>query len=112
MLMIIFYLFLISFAITVIVTPVIAKFFLRQGISGKDMNKLDKPVIPEMGGVAILIGFFSSIFCSGFPQPGMLPREYALPAAAIVPINFLLEILFIIVTSLYMSMFGLLFMVE
>ncbi|MFX1521749.1 MAG: hypothetical protein ACFFCD_17730 [Promethearchaeota archaeon] len=63
MLMIIFYLLLISFAVTAIVTPLIAKLFLKHGISGKDMNKLEKPVVPEMGGVAILIGFFSSIFC-------------------------------------------------
>lgn len=63
MLIIIFYLLLISFAVTVIVTPLIARLFLKYGISGKDMNKLEKPVIPEMGGVAILIGFFSSIFC-------------------------------------------------
>ena len=63
MLIISFYLILISFAVTVIVTPLIAKLFLKYGISGKDMNKFEKPVVPEMGGVAILIGFFSSIFC-------------------------------------------------
>ncbi len=53
---------IISFLITLIVTPYIAKKLKKVGIVGIDIHKEGKPRVPEMGGVAVLIGMVSSIF--------------------------------------------------
>lgn len=53
--------FVCSFFTTLISTPFFIKKFKKIGLVSKDLNKLDKPVIPEMGGVSILFGLVIGI---------------------------------------------------
>jgi UDP-N-acetylglucosamine--dolichyl-phosphate N-acetylglucosaminephosphotransferase len=47
---------------TLLVTPKIMIFLERIGLVGIDIHKLEKPKIPEMGGLSVLIGTLASIF--------------------------------------------------
>ena len=51
-----------SFIATLITIPWLIKKMSHAGMVGKDMNKIDKPEIPEMGGIAVLIGFLIGFF--------------------------------------------------
>lgn len=55
---------ILSFAITFILTPIISDAFKKSGIIGKDIHKPEKPEIPEMGGITVIIGVLisSSLF--------------------------------------------------
>ncbi len=53
--------FAISFLTTFISTPRIALFMNSRGIVGVDIHKPNKPKIPEMVGIAMLIGFSTSL---------------------------------------------------
>ncbi len=48
--------FLVGFSTTFLVLPRIMKFTRTRGIVGLDVHKKDKPIVPEMGGVAVLLG--------------------------------------------------------
>ncbi len=50
-----------SFFVTLIITPIFIKAFKKAGITGKDMNKRDKPEVAEMGGIVIIAGFSASL---------------------------------------------------
>jgi len=50
------FVFLTTFAVTFLSTPVVAKFMKSHGITGKDVHKIGCPEIPEMCGIAILLG--------------------------------------------------------
>lgn len=52
----------VSFIATLILTPFVIRFMKQRGIVGEDLNKLHRPKIAEMGGIAVLIGFFSGVF--------------------------------------------------
>jgi UDP-N-acetylglucosamine--dolichyl-phosphate N-acetylglucosaminephosphotransferase len=60
----IFLVFIISFLVTLFLTPVLIKRLASAGIIGTDIHKQNKTRIPEMGGLAILFGFSSAIFFS------------------------------------------------
>jgi len=49
--------FLVSLAVTLIVTPFIFNRLFRRGITGKDFNKFEKPEVAEMGGIGAIFGF-------------------------------------------------------
>jgi len=51
-----------SFIATVITIPWLIKKMKNAGMTGRDMNKIDKPEIPEMGGIGVLIGFLIGFF--------------------------------------------------
>ncbi|MFA5771202.1 MAG: hypothetical protein WC974_00525 [Thermoplasmata archaeon] len=53
---------LISFIVTLVLTPFVMRYMKSHKIIGRDMNKRHRPEIPEMGGVAVLIGFFVGAF--------------------------------------------------
>jgi UDP-N-acetylglucosamine--dolichyl-phosphate N-acetylglucosaminephosphotransferase len=48
--------FIVTFLVTFIATPVVANVMKRRGITGEDVHKRSKARIPEMGGLAILLG--------------------------------------------------------
>lgn len=48
---------LVSFLITMLLIPPLLERLRKSGITGVDVNKLDKPEIPQMGGLACVIGF-------------------------------------------------------
>lgn len=50
-----------AFTTTVAVMPYLLDRLKKAGITGIDVNKPDKPKVPEMGGLAALIGFPSSM---------------------------------------------------
>jgi UDP-N-acetylglucosamine--dolichyl-phosphate N-acetylglucosaminephosphotransferase len=47
---------ILSFLVTVILTPLHIRIFSSIGKTGQDRHKLSRPSIPEMGGLAIIIG--------------------------------------------------------
>lgn len=53
---------IVSFAAALFITPKFIRFLEAAGISGKDIQKKEKPVIAEMGGPAALTGFLAGIF--------------------------------------------------
>ena len=58
--------FAITFAVTFAATPVIAKAMRRRGIVGKDVHKLSKPEVPEMCGLAVILGLLIGATTYGF----------------------------------------------
>ena len=48
--------FVVTYAVTFIATPIVAKAMKQRGITGKDVHKLSKAEIPEMCGLAVIIG--------------------------------------------------------
>ena len=53
-------------AVTFIITPKIINRMKMRGLVGKDMNKLGKPLVSEMGGIAVLFGFSFAILAAIF----------------------------------------------
>jgi UDP-N-acetylglucosamine--dolichyl-phosphate N-acetylglucosaminephosphotransferase len=58
--------FIVSFGVTLIITPFIIKRMHLRGITGKDMNKFNEPQIAEMGGISVIFGFSTGIITSIF----------------------------------------------
>ena len=52
---------LLSFIVTLVTLPYLIKKFKEKGITGRDVHK-GKLQVPEMGGLAVVVGFFSGIF--------------------------------------------------
>jgi len=51
----------VGFFVSFLSMPIVMKFMKRKGIVGIDMHKKDRPSIPEMGGIAVLIGITASV---------------------------------------------------
>ncbi len=63
----------IGLILSLALTPYIATLMKNAGITGKDIHKLDKPEVPEMGGLAILIALpLSLIFVPSPDIPKMI----------------------------------------
>lgn len=58
--------FLTSFGLTYSVTPILIRKMIKRGIMGKDMNKLSKPEIAELGGISPLLGVSLGIITAIF----------------------------------------------
>jgi len=54
-----------SFLVTYLLTPVLIRRLRKEGIVGVDLHKVAKPKVPEMGGLAVLVGFISATTLSG-----------------------------------------------
>jgi len=52
----------ISFVLTLMIMPWLITKLKEAGVCGKDLNKPDKPLIPEMGGIGVTIGFMGGIY--------------------------------------------------
>ena len=57
---------IVAIIFVIIVMPPFIKRMHNQGFLGKDMNKYKKPLIAELGGVIVFLGFSFSIFTSIF----------------------------------------------
>lgn len=55
-----------SFFLTYFVIPVMIRKLSKRGITGKDMNKLDKPDVAEMGGISLMLGISLGIITATF----------------------------------------------
>ena len=64
---------LIGFIITLLLIPSVSKFMFKHGIFGIDVHKLDRPKIPELCGITIVIGVTVSaiILSLLFPEQNM-----------------------------------------
>jgi len=51
----------VGFAFSLLSMPLVMKFMKKKGIVGIDMHKKNRPSIPEMGGIAVLIGVTASV---------------------------------------------------
>ena len=60
---------LISFLITFFCMPTLIKRLKKAEIVGKDIHKLTKPEVAEMGGIGILLGFAISIMVGVYLCP-------------------------------------------
>jgi UDP-N-acetylglucosamine--dolichyl-phosphate N-acetylglucosaminephosphotransferase len=52
---------IVSLLSTIIIVPWYIKKLAERGLTGIDQNKYDKPKIPEMGGLAVVIGFIAGV---------------------------------------------------
>jgi len=57
--------FILGFAVALVMTYAIVPWLVprlkAKGIVGRDLNKADKPVVAEMGGIATVVGFFAGV---------------------------------------------------
>ena len=53
--------FAVSLLMTYLIIPWLIPKLKAKGIVGKDLNKPDKPEIAEMGGIAVIVGFFAGV---------------------------------------------------
>ncbi len=53
---------IVTFIVTFAVTPIVAKAMKARGITGQDVHKLKKNEVPEMCGLAIIIGLVVGVF--------------------------------------------------
>jgi UDP-N-acetylglucosamine--dolichyl-phosphate N-acetylglucosaminephosphotransferase len=63
------FVFLSTLVVTLISTPIVAKFMKNHGITGKDVHKIGMPDIPEMCGIAILLGLSVGVIGYAFLVP-------------------------------------------
>jgi UDP-N-acetylglucosamine--dolichyl-phosphate N-acetylglucosaminephosphotransferase len=68
--------FAVTFLATFAATPIVAKAMKRRGITGKDVHKLSKTEVPEMCGLAVIIGLVIGTVAYGLVSPGVV-REVA-----------------------------------
>lgn len=68
---------------TFVLTPRIARMMLKRGITGRDMNKPGRPVIPEMGGIAVLLGFFGGVLTITVLDK-LIFRTFTLPTTRLI----------------------------
>ncbi|ADP77408.1 Glycosyl transferase, family 4, conserved region [Methanothermus fervidus DSM 2088] len=72
--------FIVSFLATYLIMPKLIKKLKNAEIIGKDIHKPTKPLIPEMGGLGILLGFFLGVSIAYF----LLPHYHFLLALVVV----------------------------
>jgi len=53
---------IISFIITLVITPIVIKFNKNHGVFGVDLHKIERFEVPEAGGIALLIGTIPMFF--------------------------------------------------
>jgi UDP-N-acetylglucosamine--dolichyl-phosphate N-acetylglucosaminephosphotransferase len=69
--------FIVTFLVTFISTPIIGKLMKQHGVTGRDVHKLSKTEIPEMCGLAILLGLTVGALCYALFFPNALPEIIA-----------------------------------
>jgi len=58
-----------GFIVSLLSMPLVMKFMKKKGIVGIDVHKKSKPVIPEMGGIAVIIGIVASVAIASVLTP-------------------------------------------
>jgi UDP-N-acetylglucosamine--dolichyl-phosphate N-acetylglucosaminephosphotransferase len=76
--------FAITLATTFAATPIIAKAMRRRGIVGRDVHKLSKPEVPEMCGLAIIIGLLVGTVAYGLISSSVVREAVAFIATVLV----------------------------
>ena len=52
----------VSFFVTILIIPWLIANMKKKGFIGRDMNKVENIEIPEMGGIAVVIGFMAGVY--------------------------------------------------
>ncbi len=77
-----------SFAVVFLMTPFIIERMQKRGLTGKDMNKCNKPEVAEMGGISVIFGLafgiIAAIFC--FTYLKMIRFDLTLLLAALLTV--------------------------
>jgi UDP-N-acetylglucosamine--dolichyl-phosphate N-acetylglucosaminephosphotransferase len=80
-----------SLAVTFVVMPRLIRQFKAKKMVGRDKNKPDEPEVTEMGGVAVVAGFFAGIIVlmafNSFSAPGVIPDMPLFLAALIAALG-------------------------
>ena len=61
--------FIVTFVVTFAATPIIAREMKKLGITGQDIHKLSKPPVPEMCGLAVIVGLVIGAVIYGLISP-------------------------------------------
>jgi len=72
-----------GFAVTFASLPRIMELMMKRGVAGRDVHKKEKPIVPEMGGLAVLLGL---VVCC-------IVGIYLIPEKASVFVSFLATVL-------------------
>lgn len=82
------FIFFISLIITVLFTLQLINLLFDKQIVGKDMNKIEQPYLPEMGGLGVIIGFvfgfLSILFFNFMGYSGVLITDYLLASIIVI----------------------------
>jgi len=74
----------VAFAGTFLAMPRILDKLRGAGITGRDINKPERPEIPEMGGIGVFLGFYTGVFAYLFLDPQLVPVEQVLILVALI----------------------------
>ncbi len=81
----------VALVVTFAIMPRLIRQFRAYGMVGKDMNKADQREVAEMGGVAVVAGFFAGIVVlmafNSFAAPGLIPAMPLFLAALIAALG-------------------------
>lgn len=73
--------FAVSLAMTYIILPWLIPKLKQRGIVGRDLNKPGQPEVAEMGGIAVVVGFFSGVSAlialDGIANPNLLNVSFS-----------------------------------
>lgn len=76
--------FLTGFAACFLSMPIVMRVMRKKGIVGRDVHKKELPLIPEMGGVAMLLGLLASSFVGWALLPGKAELFASFLATALI----------------------------
>lgn len=97
----IFFYGLISFLVTLLITPWTIRFLKRIDLEVKDQNKANLPLVPISGGMAVLVGIFAGIFSFMFFRKFIFGDQFF----SVVLNNDTLVVLFASLISLFIVTF-------
>jgi len=87
-LLVVFFAMACSFAVALLMTPLIIERMHKRCLTGKDMNKYEKPAVAEMGGISVMFGLafgiIVAIFC--FTYLKMITLNLTLLLAALLTV--------------------------
>jgi len=74
----------VGFTVSLLSMPIVMRFMKKKGILGIDMHKKDHPSIPEMGGIAVIIGVTASVLAVIALTPGKSRLLISFLASALI----------------------------
>ncbi len=75
---------IVGFALTFLLIPPVSRVMRKYGIVGTDVHKLDRPLIPEMCGLALVVGVTASTLVVGFFYRESVVRLLAFVSATLI----------------------------
>jgi len=69
--------FIVTFIVTFAATPIVAREMKKRGITGEDIHKLSKPPVPEMCGLAVIVGMVIGVVVYSLISPAAVREVIA-----------------------------------